>query len=96
MKTLTIICFALVFGLGWVGGYNLRPLEYDTRISDSKTMSTHEAKLFIDDAIRSHQYYIDHPESQSFATGNTTFNEDIVNQYNRLKSLTDRLANGGR
>jgi len=60
--------------------------------SDSVTMSVYEAELFIDGAITSHQYYIDHPDSQSFATGDTKFNQDIIKQYNRLMNLIRELS----
>ena len=66
--------------------------KYDTSISDSKTMSATEALLWLDEGIYSHQYYLDHPESQNYGTGDSDYQIKTILQYQRLKELLKQLT----
>ena len=86
-KIIYAIAILALLALGLMAGVTTKQ-----RTSDSVTMSVYEAELFIDGAIASHQYYIDHDGDQSFATGDTKFNQDIIKQYKRLKNLIRELS----
>lgn len=63
-----------------------------SNLSDNYTMSLYEAEQFLAEVIWNHQYYIDHPELQSFATGDTAWQNKYVKQYERLRHLIQELA----
>ena len=59
--------------------------------SDSTTMSLYEAKVWLEGGIYSHQYYLDHPEYQNKGTGDSDFQIKTIKQYNRAKSLIEKM-----
>ncbi len=65
--------------------------QYASRVealkANDKPMSIEEAHSFLAAVTANHQYYIDHPEEQNKLTGDTSFNRDIVTNYNRLDAL---------
>lgn len=87
MKLYQWLLIVVIFLSGVALGVAIGHQNPSTRISTESQMSAYEAELFIKDVIRPHQYYIDHPEDQNYATGDTEHNQRIISQYLRLQNL---------
>lgn len=90
-----IIAFVLGLTVGAIiSSLFLKPAEVVQSIDKIECTITTEdrerAQAIITEGIYNHQWYIDNLEYQNASTGNTSVNQQWVNNYNFLKSLLVR------